>query len=203
MNEKTNQHSYDKISAEWGKVRDAMPINKCIADFCKLLKPKGNVLDVGCGTGKPIAEYLTRQGFNVVGLDFSHEMIERACANVPTAKFVECDLFDFSCGTKFDGIIAFDSLWHLEKNCQHTVYNKLSSLMNDGAYLIFTHGAHDGEIIGEMWGERFYYSALDTNTVFELMKEAGLEIISSVENYKEKTTGERDLLIVARKINQP
>lgn len=46
-------------------------INQCIVDFANNLSPNSRVLDIGCGTGYPIALYLSKQGFQVTGIDIS------------------------------------------------------------------------------------------------------------------------------------
>ena len=43
----------------------------------------GTVLDVGCGTGEPIARYLTGRGLAVVGVDASPSMIGLCRARFP------------------------------------------------------------------------------------------------------------------------
>ena len=42
------------------------------------LPPKAKVLDVGCGTGNPIAKHIVACGFRVVGVDQSKEMLKIA-----------------------------------------------------------------------------------------------------------------------------
>ena len=46
---------YDKIAESWSACRDRSPINPCIADFAARLPEGAHVLDVGCGTGSPVA----------------------------------------------------------------------------------------------------------------------------------------------------
>lgn len=51
-----------------------------------------------------------------------------------------------------------------------------------------------------MMGQTFYYSALDAEEVKKILIYEGFEIISFTENYKERTTGDRELLVEARKL---
>ncbi len=198
-----NEASYDKISDDWQKFRNKTEVNKCIVEFTQLIKPGGRILDIGCGTGRPIAEFLSLSGFCVTGIDISNEMIKKArAANLENASFLKQDIMDYSTDIKYDGIIAFDSLWHIAKNRQPHIYGKISSLMNNNAYFLFTHGNRNNETEGTMFGQPFYYGALSACEVHTLLKRAGLKIISAIENYKEKTTGERDLLVVAKKPSQ-
>ena len=196
-----NGHSYDLICDEWQKFRDTTVINKCIVDFVEYLIPNGNILDVGCGTGYPIAQYLVSRNFFVTGIDISQEMINKANRlRLKNSVFIKQDVLNFSSDILFDGVIAFDSLWHVAKENQIATYRKISSLMKQGAYFIFTHGNRNDETVGTMFNQKFYYSALKTEEIVNVFAEVGLKAVSVIENYKEQTTGERDLLVIAQKI---
>lgn len=193
--------SYNKICGQWSDFCSKRKVNKCIADFAQLLEPGCSVLDVGCGTGYPIAAYLVENGFSVTGVDVSEEMIKRAeSLKLPNAEFFTEDILNFHTDKKFSAVIAFDSLWHIEHDRQKDIYKILSSLTESGGMLLFTHGRTDGEIISEMFGEKFYNSAIDGERIKSLLKENGFEILSFVENYIEETTGDRDLLVIAKKL---
>lgn len=56
--------------------------------------PKGLCLDIASGTGV-ISGLLLKQGFMVVGVDVSGEMVKIARANYPEANFIEADARDF------------------------------------------------------------------------------------------------------------
>jgi predicted TPR repeat methyltransferase len=157
-------------------------------------------LDIGCGTGYPIAKYLSERGFIITGIDISENMIRKALEqNMVNAEFYVCDFFEFKPFEKYDGIIAFDSFFHFPKEKQTEIYTKISGLMNIGAYILFTHGKKEGEIKGRMFGELFYYSSLEKEIVHKLLLDNGFNIELSIENYKETNT-ERDLLIIAKKV---
>ena len=95
--------------------------------------------------------------------------------------------------------IAFDTFFHFSKERQADIYRIVSGWLNGGGYLLFTHGKSENEKEGEMFGEKFYYSALDVKIVHALLKKNGFKIESSIEDYEEPTTGQRDLLIIAKK----
>lgn len=193
--------SYNKICGQWSDFCSKRKVNKCIVDFAQLLEPGCSVLDVGCGTGYPIAAYLAESGFSVTGVDISEEMIKRAeSQKLPNADFFAEDILDFHADKKFSAVIAFDSLWHIEHDRREDIYKILSSFMESSGMLIFTHGRTDGEIISKMFGEKFYNSAIDGERIKSLLRESGFEILSFIENYKEETTGDRDLLVIAKKL---
>jgi Cyclopropane fatty acid synthase and related methyltransferases len=197
-----NAASYDKISEQWADARGHSSLSGLVTDFAAKMKSTcagGHILDIGCGTGSPNAQYLSDCGFHVTGIDISPKLIEYARSqNIPNADFFVCDFFDFEPTQKFDGIIAFDSFFHFPKERQCEIYARVSAWMADGAYLLFTHGSADSEIDGVMFGETFYYSALNTAHVHELILQAGLSVEESIINYREEA-GNRDFVIYARK----
>ena len=197
----TKINPYDEICPQWDEYRKKTSVNKCIADFSRRLKPNSSILDVGCGTGYPIDFFLSERGFRITGIDSSAKMIEKAASlKLKNTEYHVADLFGFRTEEKFDAIIAFDCLWHICHDNQKYIYGTIASLIKKGGYFIFTHGKKDGEIYGEMMGQTFYYSALDAEEVKKILISDGFEIISFTENYKERTTGDRELLVEAKKL---
>lgn len=195
-----NQSSYNQIADQWAAERHTSFVSKLVIDFASRVKSGGHILDIGCGTGYPIASYLSAQGFQITGIDFTQNLLDNALAlNLPRASFQLCDFFDFSPHEKYDGIIAFDSFFHFPKEKQHEIYPRVASWMIPGAYLLFTHGLHEGEITGSMYSAPFYYSCLDISTVLMLMHEAGLHPVNIHEHYIERDM-DRDLVVLAQRI---
>ena len=73
------------------------------------------MLDVGCGTGVPIARALAER-YRVTGVDVSREMVRVARRNVPEGEFVCSDVMsvDFEPGG-FDVVVALYSIFHLPR----------------------------------------------------------------------------------------
>jgi predicted TPR repeat methyltransferase len=195
-----NRDSYNKIAAQWAEGRDNSFLSMLVTEFASYIKRGGKVLDIGCGTGYPIASYLSEQGFNVTGIDVSEKLLNKAIERrLSNTTFYLCDFFEFIPKDKYDGIIAFDSFFHFPKEKQNLIYEKVSGWMNKDAYLLFTHGNEDGEVEGEMYNEKFYYSSLDKDEVQHLLSAAGLEVVWAKEMYIERNT-DRDLVMLSRKI---
>ncbi|QKR00381.1 class I SAM-dependent methyltransferase [Metallosphaera tengchongensis] len=72
-----------------------------------------SVLDVPCGVGR-VSYFLSKEGFNVLGVDISDRMISLARKNVPDVSFLKGDmrkLGDIVGGQKFDVVLnLFNSL---------------------------------------------------------------------------------------------
>lgn len=94
--ENSIKDSYNKICKKWSEFRKNTSFNQCIVDFANNLSPNSRVLDIGCGTGYPIALYLSKQGFQVTGIDISEEMIKQAQKlNLHNATFFSRGYFKF------------------------------------------------------------------------------------------------------------
>ncbi len=92
------------------------------------LKPQAGerILDLGCGTGH-LTQKIADSGAEVVGLDYSPEMIASAQANYPKLKFVVGDASDFHFDAPFDAVFSNAALhWvHAAAETAECIYNAL------------------------------------------------------------------------------
>lgn len=89
---------------------------KELNEFLTLMKPKGIIIDIGCGLGLETAHF-SNLGFNAVGIDISTKSVELARKLFPDVQF---DIEDFSNSNvydelKVDGIHEHLSLMNLPK----------------------------------------------------------------------------------------
>lgn len=195
--------SYNSISEQWKSFRNSTPINKCIVDFSKYIEQKGTILDVGCGTGYPVASYLDSRGFHVTGIDISEKMIDYANQlKLDNSNFLMADILEYRPETTYNAVIAMDSLWHIPLDKQIEVYSIISSLLTTDGYFLFTHGKGREKVItkNKMYGEDMYFSSLEIIELQKALLKNNLKIIHSIEDYDEETTGQRELIVVAQKV---
>ena len=87
--EETRQ-DYDK-AADWHTQKSlSYNWNNQIERFVEALNGK-KVLDIGCGGGRDIPEFLKR-GLQVEGIDYSKETIKKVKETFPEVTFHECDI---------------------------------------------------------------------------------------------------------------
>jgi SAM-dependent methyltransferase len=76
----------------------------------KRLPAPGRLLDLACGTGRHAAEF-EKLGWEVTGVDYSPDLLERARANAPQARFLEADMRELDLREQFDAVTClFDSI---------------------------------------------------------------------------------------------
>jgi SAM-dependent methyltransferase len=148
--------------------------------FLSHVRPSGTVLDVGCGMGEPIARYCLDAGFRVVGIDSSPTMIAMCRARFPQAEWLVADMRDLALSRRFDGILAWDSFFHLRPEHQRAMFPRFARHAQDGAPLMFTSGASEGEAIGSLCGEPLYHASLDPAGYERLLSTNGFSVRSHV-----------------------
>lgn len=91
------------------------------------------VIDLGCGSGI-LAKELSEQGFTVLGIDISKQMLDIARRKAPKATFIQASLFDFpipSCnivcaiGEPFNYVFDDTHDYDILKNLFQHVFNQL------------------------------------------------------------------------------
>ena len=172
---------YERRAHEWVSDRSRQPVfieQAWLDRFCALIKPRGTVLDLGCGPGKPMAAYLLAQGFDICGVDSSPTMISLALGNFPDREWIVADMRALSLGRTVDGVMAWDSFFHLSYDDQRQMFPIFRAHAKPGAPLLFTSGPQHGEAIGSFRGEPLYHASLSPDEYRALFAENGFECVA-------------------------
>lgn len=148
--------------------------------FLSYVRPEGTLLDLGCGMGEPIARYLIERGFGVVGVDASPSMIERCRGRFPDLEWVVEDMRELELGRRFDGVLAWDSFFHLGMDDQRGMFSRFASHAQGGAALMFTSGPEKGEAIGSYCEEPLYHASLGPAEYEQLLAANGFVVKACV-----------------------
>ena len=144
--------------------------------FLVHVRPGGTVLDLGCGMGEPIARYLIGRGFPVAGMDTSASMIALCRARFPDSEWVVADMRQVEIGRRFEGILAWDSFFHLGMEDQWKMFRHFAEHAEQGAPLMFTSGPAEGEAIGTYREEPLYHASLGLSDYEQLLATNGFVV---------------------------
>ena len=148
--------------------------------FVALLSPAARVLDIGCGHGEPIAKHLIGQGFDVSGVDTSPTLIALCRERFPHHVWRVADMRTLALGETFDGLLAWDSFFHLTHADQRRMFPIFRTHAAPGAVLLFTSGPSHGERIGEFRGEALYHASLSASEYAHLLRANGFIVRAHV-----------------------
>ena len=119
---------YQRHALAWAAARGdrcgTRPIEADWLDrFQALLPTSPTVLDLGCGAGEPIGRYLLERGCRLTGVDSAPEMIAICEHHLPQQAWRVADMRSLSLGQAFDGIVAWDSFFHLCHDDQRRMFH--------------------------------------------------------------------------------
>lgn len=144
MESTVNKHDvisfFDSIAGHWDEnmIRDDEVINT-ILDNANVSEGK-DILDVACGTGVLIPDYLKRDVASVTAIDISPEMAKIAREKFESDKVhvicgdVETQVFD----KQFDSIVVYNAFPHFPD--PQGLIRVLASRLKDGGTLTVAHG---------------------------------------------------------------
>jgi hypothetical protein len=87
-------------------------------------------------------------------------MIELCRARFPDSEWFVADMRQLELGRRFEGLLAWDSFFHLGTDDQRAMFRTFASNAQSGASLMFTGGAAEGEVIGVCCKEPLYHASL-------------------------------------------
>ena len=175
---------YERHALSWDADRRAAGwIDKpYIARFLEHLPDGATVLDLGCGGGDPVALHMAARGFHVTGVDSSPTLISLCQNRMPDQRWIAADMRRLALGRRFQGILAWDSFFHLSCDDQRTMFGVFAAHAGIGSVLMFNAGPARGEAIGTYRGDPLYHASLDPSEYETLLGGAGFELIEHVIN---------------------
>jgi cyclopropane fatty-acyl-phospholipid synthase-like methyltransferase len=172
---------YERHARDWDRERTRHLMEKPWFDRFSALLPGGApVLDLGCGSGEPIAKYFIEQGFAVTGIDSSATMISMCRKRFPAQEWWVADMQTLSLGKKFAGIIAWNSFFHLSYEDQRGMFAVFKQHAADEAVLLFTSGPSHGEAVGSYHDKPLFHASLDPSEYRSLLQAHGFSVVMYV-----------------------
>ncbi len=85
-------------------------------------------------------------------------------------------------GRRFDGVMAWDSFFHLTPEDQQEMFPVFREHVRPGGALLFTSGAVHGDVLGDFEGEPLYHGSLAPAEYRLLLGESGFAVVAYVES---------------------
>ncbi|WP_420148947.1 class I SAM-dependent methyltransferase [Spirosoma sp.] len=169
---------YEDIADWFDQNRSKQLIEKSYLDvLVTRIKPAPSVLDLGCGSGEPIARYLIEQGCQITGVDGAASMIAMCQKRFPNMEWIRADMRGLRLERRFDAVIAWDSFFHLDQDAQRSLFPVFANHTRNGSVLLFTSGSDHSVAYGEMNGHTVYHASLDTAEYQSLLEENGFDVL--------------------------
>lgn len=170
--------AYRVEAARWARERgqslwELPALEACVADRPAPLR----VLDIGCGSGQPIAQWFVARGDDVCGVDGAPEMLAECAARVPEVERVLADIRGLSLGRRSDIILAFNSFFHLSMDAQRDMFPVFAAHAAPDARLLFTSGPGVGEAVGRVGDSPVYHASLGPVENRALLAANGFEVV--------------------------
>jgi ubiquinone/menaquinone biosynthesis C-methylase UbiE len=141
------------------------------------LPPGGSILDLGCGTGEPIAQFFIHKDFKITGVDGSQKMIALCKKRFPTEEWIVSDMRQINFSRQFDAILAWHSFFHLDHDSQRNMFKLFEKHIKPGGILAFTSGEEEGEIWSDNGGQELYHASLNTSEYESLLTSSSFKTL--------------------------
>lgn len=164
---------------------------------CEVAGDTAHVLELGCGSGQPVARFFIERGDRVTGVDFSTEMLEISRARFPEMRWIQADMRKIGLEEEFDTLIAWDSFFHLSPDDQRKMFPIFQRHLRIGGALMFTSGVYEAEQVGgDLFGDVLYHASLDSAEYADQLERHGFEVV--VHNVEDPECGGHTVWIAQR-----
>lgn len=145
----------------------------------------GKLIDLGCGPGQT-TKYLSDCGItDIVGIDISPVMVKVANNSNPFIQFETADILNLKYANgSFGSAIAFYSILHFNYEHVKTAFKEIKRILTANGQFLFSFHIGDKvlhleEFLNYRVNIDFHF--FETDTIIELLKETGFEIIDVIE----------------------
>ena len=149
------------------------------------LTKQSRILDLGCGTGRPMAEALAMAGHRITGVDASASLLSLAHERLPQHRWIHARMeeVDLDGEAPFDAVICWDSLFHLPRHRHRPMLHRIRRWIRPGGRLMVSSGGvvepAGAGFVDRMFDHDFYYDSLPPDEMMAALREAGFAIVVS------------------------
>jgi hypothetical protein len=121
-------------------------------------------------------------GLRVTGVDSSANMISFCRERLPDHEWIIADMRQLALGRRFEGILAWDSIFHLDHEDQRRMFPIFAEHASVGTVLMFNTGPQHGEGVGKYRGDPLYHASLSPTEYEALTGRFGFHVIQQATN---------------------
>lgn len=121
-------------------VRSRNRLFKSIVQDHLVATGKTKLLEIGCGTGGFIQQIAENENLDITGSEIYLKGLLYAKKNLPNVNFIQYDITQGEIGEKFDLIVAFDVIEHIENDI--TAISNINKMLHKEGVLILTVPQH-------------------------------------------------------------
>lgn len=135
-----SSNGYEAVAMEFMQLREQSAIGaETIRHWAGSLHQGAAILDLGCGSGFPIATTLSAAGFSLYAIDASAHLTQEFSRRLPSA-YVACEAIEDSTffDRKFDAVIAIGLMFLLPAEQQRELIYKVAAVLNSKGSFLFT-----------------------------------------------------------------
>jgi hypothetical protein len=96
---------------------------------------------------------------------------------MPDQEWIVSDMRSLALGRRFDGILAWDSFFHLKHDDQRRMFAIFAAQSAEHGILMFNAGFSQGEALGSYRGDPLYHASLDPFEYEALLAGVGFELV--------------------------
>lgn len=176
---------YDRIAEKWAAARSSalQPKERPFVDtLLEGMPPRMRILELGCGTGQPIASHLLGRGHHITAVDESSRLLDHAMMNLPTCNVIEADIATFETSERFHAVVCWDVLFHISREHHAAILKRMHNWLLPGGRIMITSGGLDSDhppFSDVMFDQTFNYDSHPTGVMRSLVEQAGFDILKS------------------------
>ncbi|MFZ5437995.1 MAG: class I SAM-dependent methyltransferase [Patescibacteria group bacterium] len=192
-----NKQAYNQMAGAYLQDRSRLRSHRYVTRFEEILPRQASILDLGCGAGVPVDDYLIKKGHLVTGLDISETQINMAKQRCKGGAFFVKDIMELKENEyQVDAVVSLYTIFHLPRKMHLDFLEKIASFLPVGGKLLISMGEDNFEAEHDLYGQKVWSSHYDARTNLEMVKNAGFEILLSEID---QSGQEKHLFILAEK----
>ena len=172
---------YQDIAQWFDNARNKSLIEQPLLDIIfEHINQEAEILDLGCGSGEPVADFFIKKGVNLTGVDATTALLDLCKERFPDHTWIQADMRDLVLEKVFDAVIVWDCLFHIPCAEQRKLFPKFGSWVKPGGFLLFNAGWEEAEFWNDMRGHesaQMFNASLSSKEYKDLLKKHCFSVV--------------------------